>query len=176
MAKSVEIRLATAADFSTIESIARQTWPAAYSAILTSDQLEYMLDLFYCNQALNQDVTQKNHVYFMAFLEGEAVGFAGIQYNYLPNTTKIHKLYVLPQFQGHYIGQQLLDFVSQLTKEAGGIGLILNVNRYNSAKLFYEKQGFTVLRSEDILLDFGYVMEDFVLTKSLSQFQSQMPC
>jgi len=164
---NIAIRLADSTDFSTIETIARQTWPAAYGAILTTEQLAYMLDLFYCHKALSQDVTQQNHLYFLAFLEGKAVGFAGIQHHYLPNTTKIHKLYILPQFQGLYIGQQLLDFVSQLTKEAGGIGLTLNVNRYNSAKLFYEKQGFTVLRSEDILLDFGYVMEDYVLNKTL---------
>jgi ribosomal protein S18 acetylase RimI-like enzyme len=165
---NIAIRLADSTDFSTIEAIARQTWPAAYSAILTTEQLAYMLDLFYCHEALSQDVSQKNHLYFLVFLEGKAVGFAGIQHHYLPNTTKIHKLYILPQYQRLNIGKQLLDFVSKRTKEAGGNSLTLNVNRYNSAKLFYEKQGFTVLRSEDILLDFGYVMEDFVLTKSLS--------
>ena len=172
MAKSVEIRLATAADFSTIESIARKTWPLAYGTLLSKEQLNYMLDLFYSKSALKEDILIKKHYYYLAFAQGEAVGFAGIQHQYLPNTTKIHKLYVLPQFQGHYIGRQLLDFVSQLTKEADGNSLTLNVNRFNLAKLFYEKQGFTVLRSEDILLDFGYVMEDYVLTKSLSQFQS----
>ncbi|MFY8213152.1 MAG: GNAT family N-acetyltransferase [Flavobacterium sp.] len=165
---NIAIRLADSTDFSTIEAIARQTWPAAYGAILTTEQLAYMLDLFYCHEALSQDVTQNNHLYFLAFLKGKAVGFAGIQHHYLPNTTKIHKLYILPQYQRLNIGKQLLDFVSQRTKVYGGNSLTLNVNRYNSAKLFYEKQGFTVLRSEDILLDFGYVMEDFVLTKSLS--------
>ena len=173
---NIAIRLADSADFSSIEAIARQTWRAAYGAILTTEQLTYMLDLFYCREALSQDVTQKNHLYFLAFLEGNAVGFAGIQHHYLPNTTKIHKLYISPQYQRLNIGKQLLDFVSQCTREAGGNSLSLNVNRFNSAKLFYEKQGFIVLRSEDILLDFGYVMEDYVLTKSLSQFQSQMPC
>lgn len=164
---NIAIRLADSTDFSTIEYIARQTWPAAYGAILTTEQLAYMLDLFYCHEALSQDVTQKNHLYFLAFLEGKAVGFAGIQHHYLPNTTKIHKLYILPQYQRLNIGKQLLNFVSQQTKEAGGNSLTLNVNRYNSAKLFYEKQGFTVLKTEDIELDFGYVMEDYVLNKTL---------
>ncbi|MBP6374195.1 MAG: GNAT family N-acetyltransferase [Flavobacterium sp.] len=164
---NIAIRLADSTDFSTIEAIARQTWPAAYSAILTTEQLAYMLDLFYCHEALSQDVSQKNHLYFLVFLEGKAVGFAGIQHHYLPYTTKIHKLYILPQFQRLNIGKQLLDFVSQNTKEAGGNSLTLNVNRYNSAKSFYEKNGFTVLKSEDILLDFGYVMEDYVLIKTL---------
>lgn len=164
---NIAIRLADSIDFSTIETIARQTWPAAYGAILTTEQLAYMLDLFYCHEALFQDVTQKNHLYFLAFLEGKAVGFAGIQHHYLPNTTKIHKLYILPQYQRLNIGKQLLNFVSQRTKVDGGNSLTLNVNRYNSAKLFYEKQGFTVLKTEDIALDFGYVMEDYVLNKTL---------
>jgi ribosomal protein S18 acetylase RimI-like enzyme len=80
----------------------------------------------------------------------------------------VHKLYILPQYQRLNIGKQLLDYVSQLTLETGGNSLTLNVNRYNSAKFFYEKYGFTVLKSEDIVLDFGYVMEDYVLTKSLA--------
>lgn len=168
MANEITIRQATPADFKTISAIARQTWHVAYSAILTHEQLEYMLDLFYCESALTEDVDQKNHQYYLALYQDVIVGFIGLEPNYLPQTTKVHKLYILPQFQGLYIGQQLLDFVSQITIEAGGNSLTLNVNRYNSAKLFYEKQGFTVLRSEDILLDFGYVMEDFVLTKSLS--------
>jgi ribosomal protein S18 acetylase RimI-like enzyme len=126
-----------------------------------------MLDLFYSNEALSQDVNVNNHLYFMAFLQGEAVGFVGIQHHYLSNTTKIHKLYIKPQFQRHRIGVQLLDFVSQIAIEAKEKWLTLNVNRYNSAKFFYEKYGFTVLKSEDIVLDFGYVMEDYVLMKSL---------
>ncbi|MBU3682155.1 MAG: GNAT family N-acetyltransferase [Flavobacterium sp.] len=167
MAKAVEIKLATAADFFTIESIARQTWPVAYGSILSKEQLVYMLDLFYCNQALTHDVTQKNHLYYMVFLEGNAVGFIGIQHYYLPYTTKIHKLYILPQYQRLNIGKQLLDFVSQIALDSGCNSLNLNVNRYNSAKMFYEMYGFSVLKSEDIVLDFGYVMEDYVLVKSL---------
>jgi ribosomal protein S18 acetylase RimI-like enzyme len=167
MAKAVEIRLATAADFSTIESIARQTWPVAYGSILSKEQLDYMLDLFYCESALTHDVNQKNHLFYLASYQNQPVAFVGIQLQYLPYTTKIHKLYIMPEFQGLYIGSQLLDFVSQITLDSGGNSLNLNVNRYNSAMLFYEKYGFSVLKSEDILLDFGYLMEDYVLVKSL---------
>jgi GNAT superfamily N-acetyltransferase len=167
MANEISIRLATSADFSIIDAIARQTWPVAYGAILTPNQLEFMLDLFYSESALSQDVNQKNHHYYLYSYHGVEVGFMGIEPNYLPHTTKVHKLYILQQYQRLNIGKQLLDYVSQLTLETGGNSLTLNVNRYNSAKLFYEKHGFTVLKSEDILLDFGYVMEDYVLVKEL---------
>ena len=167
MAKSVEIRLATAADFSAIESIARQTWPLAYGTLLSKEQLNYMLDLFYSKSALKADVLIKKHYYYLAFSQGEAVGFAGIEHQYLPNTTKLHKLYVLPHFQRQNLGIQLLDFVSEIALEAGCSVLTLNVNRYNSAKKFYKKNGFTVVKSEDIELEHGYLMEDYVLVKSL---------
>jgi len=167
MAKAVEIRLATADDFSTIESIARQTWPLAYGSLLSKEQLNYMLDLFYSKSALKADVLIKKHYYYLAFSQGEAVGFAGIEHQYLPNTTKLHKLYVLPHFQRQNLGIQLLDFVSEIALEAGCSALTLNVNRYNSAKKFYKKNGFTVVKSEDIELEHGYLMEDYVLVKSL---------
>jgi ribosomal protein S18 acetylase RimI-like enzyme len=167
MAKSVEIRLATAADFSTIESIARKTWPLAYGTLLSKEQLNYMLDLFYSKSALKEDILIKKHYYYLAFAQGEAVGFAGIEHQYLPNTTKLHKLYVLPHFQRQNLGIQLLDFVSEIALEAGCSVLTLNVNRYNSAKKFYKKNGFTVVKSEDIELEHGYLMEDYVLVKSL---------
>lgn len=167
MAKSVEIRLAAAADFSTIESIARKTWPLAYGTVLSKEQLNYMLDLFYSKSALKADVLIKKHYYYLAFSQGEAVGFAGIEHQYLPNTTKLHKLYVLPHFQRQNLGIQLLDFVSKIALEAGCSALTLNVNRYNSAKKFYKKNGFTVVKSEDIELEHGYLMEDYVLVKSL---------
>ncbi len=170
MANRIEIRRATFSDFSVIQTIARQTWPVAYSSILTEAQLLFMLDLFYCESALTQDVTEKNHEYFLAILEGETVGFVGIQQHYLPGTTKVHKLYILPEYQRQHVGQELLDFVSHITVEAEGNCLLLNVNRNNSAQFFYKKNGFSLLKTEDILLDFGYVMEDFVFTKSLINF------
>ena len=45
MANEITIRQAIPADFKTIDAIARQTWHVAYRAILTHEQLEYMLDL-----------------------------------------------------------------------------------------------------------------------------------
>jgi ribosomal protein S18 acetylase RimI-like enzyme len=168
MANEITIRQATPADFKTIDTIARQTWPVAYGSFISADQLAYMLDLFYSESALLQDVEAKNYHYYLASYQGVVAGFMGIEPNFLPQTTKVHKLYILPLYQRLNIGKQLLDFVSQLTLENGGNSLTLNVNRYNSAKLFYEKHGFTVLKSEDILLDFGYLMEDYVLTKSLA--------
>jgi ribosomal protein S18 acetylase RimI-like enzyme len=67
--------------------------------------------------------------------------------------------------QGRGIGKYKLAHITNDIKNKGGKSLQLNVNRYNHpAILFYEKQGFSVLKEEDINIGNGYFMNDFVLT------------
>ena len=42
-------------------------------------------------------------------------------------------------------------------------GVFLNVNKYNTAKLFYEKLGFKITKEEVIDIGNDYVMDDFVM-------------
>jgi len=95
-------------------------------------------------------------------------GFAGFElnYNHQPQT-KLHKLYILPGTQGKGIGKRLLDTVEAIAIQAGQNKLLLNVNRYNSAFGFYEKNGFTIQAEIDIAIGNGYFMNDFVLEKKL---------
>ena len=41
--------------------------------------------------------------------------------------------------------------------------IFLNVNKYNKARFFYEKLGFTIVKDEVIEIGNGYVMDDFVM-------------
>ena len=49
--------------------------------------------------------------------------------------------------------------------------LSLNVNCHNKAIQFYEKMGFRHVGSEKIDIGQGYVMDDFVMEKSLEEYQ-----
>ena len=64
--------------------------------------------------------------------------------------------------KGKGIGKQLIDFAS---KEAKTINkrFVLNVNKYNSAQLFYTKLGFSIIQEEVIPIGGGYVMDDYVM-------------
>jgi ribosomal protein S18 acetylase RimI-like enzyme len=74
---------------------------------------------------------------------------------------------VLPAIQGRNIGKTLLQVVEEECREAGGKKLQLNVNRYNKAKQFYERQGFKVIKEENVDLGNGVLQEDFVLEKDI---------
>lgn len=160
------IRLATPADYPTIERIARQTWPDTFGSILTMEQIQYMLHWMYNQQAINEQVDQKGHVFLMASDDaGEAVGYAS--YEHQNKLTKIHKIYLLPQTQGQGIGRLLIEEVIQRALTGGKTALSLNVNRQNQAVQFYERLGFTVVATQDIDIGNGFLMQDYVMQKPL---------
>ena len=47
------------------------------------------------------------------------------------------------------------------------IALTLNVNRFNKAIDFYLKNGFKIIKEENIEIGNGFLMEDYVMEKIL---------
>ena len=162
-----QIRPATPVDYPTIERIAHQTWPDTFGAILSAGQIQYMLDWMYSQDAIKEQVEQKNHVFLMASDDtGEVIGYAS--YEHRDETTKIHKLYLLPQTQGQGIGRLLIAEVARRALVARSTALSLNVNRQNRAVQFYERIGFVVVSHEDIDIGNGFLMQDYVMQKPLA--------
>jgi ribosomal protein S18 acetylase RimI-like enzyme len=81
--------------------------------------------------------------------------------------TRLHKIYLLPETQGKGLGKLLLDKIMALAKENHSDTLSLNVNRFNKAVAFYKKIGFEIIQEIDVELEFGYLMEDFIMVKKL---------
>ena len=91
------IRPAGTEDIPAIRSIAQETWPHAYyPAILSVEQLEYMLQLLYSVEALNEAMTKKNQQFFVLELDGIPVGFASCTPHHARSTvTHLNKLYAV---------------------------------------------------------------------------------
>lgn len=158
------IRPATAADIPVIQQIAWDTWPLTYGHILSPEQLAYMLQRTYSAAALAQQMTVLGHGFLLAASEGKVWGFVAYEPGYQGQpSTRIHKLYVLPDTQGRGIGRLLLDAVCPIAQAHADHQLELNVNRNNRAIGFYEKYGFRISRTEDIDIGQGFWMEDYVM-------------
>ncbi len=149
-------------DLGIIKELAQKIWPFAYGEILSVDQLEYMLEQFYSIDSLTMQMDTLNHEFFLAKNNDAPVGFISLSVSKVdPCVFILHKIYVLPESQGKNIGKTLLHFAIEKTKQDGGEALQLNVNRYNKALQFYEKNGFEVILEEDIDIGNGYFMNDF---------------
>lgn len=163
---SLNLRRAMEKDIPLIRDLTYKVWPQTYSAILTKEQIDYMLNLIYSEASLLEQMRKHNHEFIIVNDEKDPVGFAS--FNMIePGVYKLHKIYILPSQQGKGTGKYVIDQVSKAILRKGGKALRLNVNRHNKAKEFYEKLGFTVLREEDIDIGNGYFMNDYVMEKKL---------
>jgi GNAT superfamily N-acetyltransferase len=156
------LRTATVQDLPAIQQIAYATWPATYGNILSQEQLSYMLEEIYNLPLLTHQLGHGHH-FIVAEHNGEMIGFACYSASNRPGVYKLHKLYVLPTVQKTGAGKALVNRVIALSGIAGAVTLQLNVNRFNNARLFYEKHGFTVTGEEDIAIGNGYYMNDYIM-------------
>jgi diamine N-acetyltransferase len=162
------IAQATEAHFSTIQHIAHATWPNTFGSILSEAQIVYMLDMMYSTEALQHQVQALGHVFLLASEPHQTLGYISYELHY-KNTpqTKIHKIYLLPQAQGKGVGKALIEAVVAAAQAHQNHALLLNVNKYNKAVGFYERLGFETIDQENIDIGNGFLMEDFVMKKTL---------
>jgi GNAT superfamily N-acetyltransferase len=161
------IRQATTNDVETILNIAEKTWWATYSPILEKEQISFMLGEIYSVEKISSQLKTNTQTYLLLIEDEKPVAFAGFSPREEdPDIYKLHKLYCLPETQGKGYGKILINEVARKTLEAGKHTLDLNVNRYNKAKNFYEKMGFSIAYEEDIPIG-PYWMNDYVMRQEL---------
>ncbi|MDR6762268.1 GNAT superfamily N-acetyltransferase [Flavobacterium sp. 2755] len=162
----ITISEAGLSDIKTIQEITNITWPITYGKILTKEQLDYMLGLFYSEEALAKQIENKEQLFYLISDSGSTIGFIGIEHNYNNKAiTKIHKIYLLPETQGKGYGKIVFESIEKLALENNSAALLLNVNRFNTALNFYKKLGFEIKETVDIEIGNGYLMEDYVMGK-----------
>ena len=163
--RQLTIRPASQKDIEAIRKIAFETWPLAYEKILGKEQLSYMLDRMYSVVSLMEQMNG-HHSFFIAIQDIKPIGFAS--YSVIDKTIfKLQKLYVLPGKQKTGVGQKLLQSVENEAKKQGGNRLQLNVNRNNISRQFYERNGFSIIGSDDIDIGAGFFMNDFIMQKEI---------
>ncbi|MES2864710.1 MAG: GNAT family N-acetyltransferase [Bacteroidota bacterium] len=144
-----------------VKDLAYAIWPSAYGEILSSEQLNYMLDNFYSVENLSNQM-DVGQIFELLFDENEVVGFVAYEFNCKEtDLLKIHKIYLLPETQGKGLGKFMIDEVVKIAKNNHQKGVFLNVNKYNKAKFFYEKLGFIITKEEVIDIGNNYIMDDY---------------
>lgn len=164
----VQLRQIAKEELSKVHHIAYQTWPSTFGAILSAEQIAYMLNWMY-DLVLLESQVEKGHTFLIAEEQGAAIGFAGFELIYKESTkAKLHKLYLLPSSHGKGTGKALLQEVARRARAAGQQSLTLNVNKDNQKAIdFYRSQGFVEIYKEVIDIGNGYVMDDAVMELAL---------
>ncbi len=169
LAVAVMLQPVRPADVESIAALARVIWQDAYAAIISQGQIDYMLGQRYNAPRLLEELEKPGYWWDQALVDGERAGFAACYLTGAPGELKLDKLYVLPQRQRGGIGGALIGGVLAHGREAGCDTLILAVNKGNARAIAaYEKHGFAVRESVRVDIGGGFVMDDFIMARSIS--------
>ncbi len=166
----IKIIKASLRDIPVIQSLAAEIWPVTFKDILSQEQISYMMDFMYSDNALTQQIEKQGHQFLLAQKENKNTGYLSFELNYKSDTkTKIHKIYLLPETQGQGVGKRMFEEVTRIALQHGNNTLSLNVNRDNIAVDFYKRIGFHIAGEENIAIGNGFLMEDYIMECSITQ-------
>jgi GNAT superfamily N-acetyltransferase len=160
----LEFIKATEKDIKTIQEIAKVSWLETYKNNLSDEQISYMLATLYAAEELKNNILNNpNYHYYLLKNKEIFFGFIGYENHFENKTSKLHRLYFLPEAQGKGFGKEAINFLKRQCKNANDEKIILNVNKYNNAKQFYEKIGFTTYDQGVFDIGNGFVMDDYLM-------------
>ena len=157
----ITFKKATFSDIPLIRSLAELIWWRHYPAIITNDQIEYMLELMYSERSITEQM-QKHQNYTLIYTDGEPVGYYAVSEK-SPGHFFLHKFYIDTEKHRKGIGAAAFGHIKENDcknfKE-----ITLQVNRRNiKAVNFYFKHGFVIDYVDDFDIGNGYTMDDFFM-------------
>jgi diamine N-acetyltransferase len=167
----IQLRMAHMGDVITIQQIAYSAWPEAFKEILKSEQIDYMLQKMYSEEVLERQMWVEGHSFVLAQMDNKVVGFCGYEHHKETSATKVHKLYLLPEFKSKGIGKMVLEAVEKKALFMGDNRIFLNVNKYNPSIDFYKRMGYSIIKEEVIDIGKGFIMDDYVMEKRLEEMR-----
>ncbi len=130
-------------DLRAVQEVARITWAETYRGIIPEDERTSFVERAYSEESLKRRMEMG--VFLVAVLGSEVVGFADFDPDPgKPGEVELAAIYVLPETQGHGVGNRLLEAGIGRCASAGS--LTLRVARDNlGGRRFYEARGFRVV-------------------------------
>ncbi|MFN0015655.1 MAG: GNAT family N-acetyltransferase [Saprospiraceae bacterium] len=152
---------ADTSDIPAIRTLAHAIWWAHYPGIIPPEQIGYMLDLMYSEEAISRQITEEGIAFWLVRTNGEPLGFVAVS-KQAPGSYFINKFYLQSTEHGKGLGTSV--FHALLEQYPDLIELRLTVNRQNYKSInFYFKVGFRIEQCLDMPIGQGYVMNDFVM-------------
>ncbi len=155
-------------DIDRLRSLAAEIWRRHYADIIGAAQIEYMLEQRYGPQVVREELLRKDLWWDLLLVNGKMTGFASYFLTGNAGEMKLDKLYVHHDHQRKGYGGMLLDRVLGIARAYGCTTLMLAVNKNNrNAIAAYKKHGFRIAESVVKDIGGGFVMDDYIMIKSL---------
>lgn len=151
------IRKAKISDLNQVESICSKTIKDIFPHYYPHGVVEFLLK-FHNSQNISDDI-QSDKVFLCFDDENQCVGTLTIENN------EIHRLFVLPQYQGYGYGQALLKYAEEIILKSYD-RILLEASF--PAKKWYLKKGYHVVEYQELKVDHDDVFCWDVMIKKIN--------
>ncbi len=156
----ITVRKANHDDVGILRKLASELVPSSFKGVLTTSQIDFMIDKLYSQQAL-QDAIGAGTDYFIASYNGEDLGVVSV-IQQGPELFLMQKIYVNEHYLGKGIGTALFTKVKEYVRsKILPCKIELIINSHNPGLDFYKKNGMTKVR------DTGLDMGDFFINEEV---------
>lgn len=150
-------------DIKKVADLAEVIWHEYFSALLSPEQIDYMVEKFQSYEAISKAVDDEGYKYYMAYCGDDLCGYLGY-HNEGDGKIFISKIYVRADMRKKGIASAMLEQLRLDEPEAKT--WYLTVNRYNSGSIaVYKKRGFETVKEQVTDIGNGFVMDDYVMEK-----------
>jgi len=148
--EQIIIRRATIADAVKLSAISIQTFYDTFISTCTEEDMNTFLKEYFNIKQVQLELNNENDFYYLAELNGKVVGYCRWMEDYTNfpvmkqwKSLELKRIYVLEEFHGKGVAQQLMNFVIQSAKKNQYQVVWLGVWEHNyRAQKFYEKYSF----------------------------------
>lgn len=164
MNQTISVARIRASELPRVQALAHTIWPECFRGLL-ADKIPSMLDAVYALPVLEADMNAHGHVFWIARLGEQDVGYAAAYMEADGYSLCLRKLYLLSECRGKGIGKALITTACAHFPRARR--LVLNVNSGNCAAIdFYRAQGFSVDAKVPVQMG-SFAFEDYIMSKPL---------
>jgi len=156
----IQLQKAKSEDIPLITSLAHKIWKAYYPAIITHEQIDYMLDKFYSTTSLDEQMNDGQDFYLIK-LNNNSVGYLSIT-KQNDGEYFLNKFYIDLDQHRKNIGQTSFQNLLNELPEINTIRLTVNRSNYKTIN-FYFKFGFIIEEVKDFDIGNNYYMNDFIM-------------
>ena len=155
-------------DLQRVQELAEEIWREHYTPIIGREQVEYMLSRFQSASAVAEQIGE-GYVYYLMLARGEPAGYLAYVRDPDGVSLQLSKIYVRQEQRGSGLGRAGLELVQDHCLQLGLDRIRLTVNKNNSDSIaWYRRMGFEYAGAQVADIGGGFVMDDYVLHKTLA--------
>ena len=147
----------------TLSKLSNIIWHEFFPAILSSEQIDYMVDKFQSYEAMKKQIND-GYEYYLLKLNNEYIGYTGIKKE--ESKLFISKIYLLKEYRGKHLTKNIFEFFDDVCIKNKLTSQYLTVNKYNTNAInVYLHNGFCITDAVVTDIGNGYVMDDYIMEK-----------